>query len=671
MLANRGSVCALIFLVIAGVMPGRSLAQDATPAVAPKPVKHAKDGTLMTAGEIPIKVFAGWSSQVSTSFTSLTGPDGELKLWLGAVRGMGLEAAVKSAWTRAVPGFKREVYQRDTPPASDGWDAIEVITYKSTPAEGRIVQALARAMGPIVYVILIDGKLAAVQRRGAQIAQIMQSYSPKGLTIESFEGQTAKTWSATIATAFDAFVEQVMGKLKVPGAAIAIVQNDTVVFEKGYGLAEAGGQAVTPDTKFMIGSVSKSLTTLMAARLVHQGKLTWSTPMVDILPGFKLADKNLTKQVDLELSFCSCTGLPRQDLEFLFEYAGMDARQRLDELATMKPTTKLRETFQYSNGLVSAGGFGLGYTLYPKRPLVDGFREALQTLLIKPLKLDATTFDVAKVLAAPHALPHGRNLDGRYRKIPLSYEDAVRSVVPAGGLWSTVGDLAKVVRMELKGGRLPDGSVYIDESNLLHRRKAMVKMSKNSSYGLGLVVKAKDGLLSVGHPGNTIGFTALLKFYPQHQLGIVILANAQAANQFTGLIRRRMLELLFPTIDRDAVKGLAYVAQSEKKAIDTLMSKLTTPPPIQIGKRLLGRYSNEQLGTLTIEAKGSKIIANAGEWQTELGFYKDTGTELLMMTEPPLAGVPLNPKDDGRLVLDIGQQKYIFLREGQGKGNRP
>ena len=312
-------------------------------------------------------MFEGWSSGAREGLSKVQGPDNEAAVWLGEFDGVKPTTAIEKAWAIALPGFAREIKSSQTPPPSDGWDAIVVTFYKSTPAEGRIVQAIARAKGPRVYVSLIDGKLAAIQRRGAQINQIIQSYSPAELKTESFAGKTAKRWSPKISKQLDQFMSHAMTEFRVPGAAIAIVQDDEVVFEKGYGLTAKDGQPITPETLFMIGSVSKSLTTLVATRLIHQGKLSWDTPMTKLLPGFRLTDETLMNRINLDHAFCACTGLPRQDLEFIFEYAGIDTQKRLAELASMKPTTKFRETFQYSNALVSAGGFALAHADMGKR----------------------------------------------------------------------------------------------------------------------------------------------------------------------------------------------------------------------------------------------------------------------------------------------------------------
>jgi hypothetical protein len=138
------------------------------------------------------------------------------------------------------------------------------------------------------------------------------------------------------------------------------------VFAGGFGVRELGKPAkVDADTKFLIASNTKAMTTLMLAKLVDEKKLTWETPATQLLPSFKLGDADTTRRVLVKHLICACTGLPRQDFEWLLEYKGVTPEGALRTLATMKPTSKFGEMFQYSNLLAGAAGFAGGHVLYP------------------------------------------------------------------------------------------------------------------------------------------------------------------------------------------------------------------------------------------------------------------------------------------------------------------
>ena len=84
----------------------------------------------------------------------------------------------------------------------------------------------------------------------------------------------------------------------MPGAAVAVVQGGEVAFLQGFGVRELGRPApVTADTLLRIGSVTKSFSSLLAATLVDAGRLSWETPLVDLLPDFAVADADLTPRL--------------------------------------------------------------------------------------------------------------------------------------------------------------------------------------------------------------------------------------------------------------------------------------------------------------------------------------------------------------------------------------
>jgi CubicO group peptidase (beta-lactamase class C family) len=112
---------------------------------------------------------------------------------------------------------------------------------------------------------------------------------------------------------------------------------------------------------------------------------------------FKLGDADTTSKVLMRNLVCACTGLPRQDMEWLFEFKGASPKSTMDLLGTMQPT-KLGEAFQYSNILAAAAGFVGAYAYDPKKELGAAYDEAMQKKVSGPLGMRRTTFDFAKAL---------------------------------------------------------------------------------------------------------------------------------------------------------------------------------------------------------------------------------------------------------------------------------
>ena len=219
-------------------------------------------------------------------------------------------------------------------------------------------------------VVIYDMTQAVGEKRGAQVALVFDRLQPKGYVRETFAGKKANRLDAARLAELGRFVETGQKELGIPGVALGIVQDGQVVFTGGFGVRELGQPAkVDGDTLFMIASNTKALTTLLLARLVAEGKLTWDTPVTSLLPSFKLGDAETTRKVLVRQLICACTGLPRQDLEWIFEYRGVTPDKALATLGTMQPTSKFGEMFQYSNPMAGAAGFTAGHVLYPNLEL--------------------------------------------------------------------------------------------------------------------------------------------------------------------------------------------------------------------------------------------------------------------------------------------------------------
>jgi CubicO group peptidase (beta-lactamase class C family)/glyoxylase-like metal-dependent hydrolase (beta-lactamase superfamily II) len=604
----------------------------------------------------------GWTSTAKNGAVLIQDPAKELSVWMvDSKRGNGA-AAVAAAWKQVMPSFAREVLEVISPPLTEGWDRITEISYAIPAKESRVVTAVNREKAGVAYVILVDAPLASLQKRGAQLNQLVESQKPAGLKEESFAGKTAKPWNPALAKQLDAFVEDARNRTRVPGAAVAVIQGGKIVFEMGYGTRRLrGADKVTPDTAFLIGSVTKPLTSLLMGLGVDRGLYSWTTPMKDVLPRFALADPAVEKKIELQHSVCACTGLPRQDMEFLFEFKGRTAETRLAELATMKPTTDFGETFQYSNALVSAGGLAIAHVRFPRLALTKAYEKAMEEEVFRPLGMSSTTFDKNEAIRGNHALPHGGLFLEDYVEIPLSYEDAVFSVSPAGGAWSTARDMARWVQLELARGALPNRKRLISEAALLERRRPRVQYGKRRSYGLALGISEEDDLVTIGHTGGTLGFTTRVDFWPDHDLGLVILTNAQGAGALTATVERKLLELLFDA-EPKADKALAFFEQRRDESTAAERKKTVAPPPRAWIDPWLGSYQNPSLGVVTLKRQGEDVIFDAGEWKSRVGQHNDAGESTIILLDPSLAGVPFQLQPDKSLLLDVGQQKYVFKR---------
>jgi CubicO group peptidase (beta-lactamase class C family) len=250
---------------------------------------------------------------------------------------------------------------------------------------------------------------------------------------------------------FEAYVADALLRFGVPGASIAVVQGGDVVYLNGFGVRTFGStQPVTPDT-LMIGSVTKSMTTMLAATLVDDGHLTWDTRLVDLLPDFAVGDPELTESLTVRDAFCNCAGIPGRDIELFFESNTFTPQGVVTTLANVAPTATLGERFQYNNLLIGAAGYAVGVAAGGGAVDVAlAYDVAMREHVLGPIGMTRSTFDPKEVLSGgDYAVPHATDLSGTLQPVPLVSERSLLPVAPAGALWSNAREMARYVQTEL------------------------------------------------------------------------------------------------------------------------------------------------------------------------------------------------------------------------------
>jgi CubicO group peptidase (beta-lactamase class C family) len=119
--------------------------------------------------------------------------------------------------------------------------------------------------------------------------------------------------SETDFAAIDAYVTEQMNDLGIPGMALGIVQDGQIAHLQGFGVADSSGRAVTPQTPFYIGSVTKSFTALAVMQLVEAGKVDLDAPVQTYLPWFELADKEASAKITVRNLLNQVSGFSTKD----------------------------------------------------------------------------------------------------------------------------------------------------------------------------------------------------------------------------------------------------------------------------------------------------------------------------------------------------------------------
>jgi CubicO group peptidase (beta-lactamase class C family) len=390
---------------------------------------------------------------------------------------------------------------------------------------------------------------------------------------------------------------------------------------------------------------------------VDAGKLTWETPVTQALPSFRLGDAATTAQVRVKHLICACTGLPRQDYEWLFQYEGITPDSALATLATMQPTTKFGELFQYSNPLAAAGGFVGGHVAYPGLELGASYDSAMQTMVFDPLGMDATTFDYAAALRADHAMPHSQDVGGEVKPALMDLNYSIIPVRPAGAAWSNVRDMLAYVAMELAEGKLADGRPYISRDVLLARRAGQVPIGKTATYGMGLVVDTTYGVQVVHHGGDMVGYHSDMMWLPAHGVGAVVLTNGDPGWIVRDQFQRKLLEVLFdgrPEADAQAeARAKTFYEQlaAERKL-------LTVPAEAAAVAQLARSNRNDALGDIAVRTEQGATVFDFGEWRSEVASRKNPdGTISILTITPGVFGF--------EFVVGSGTPRTLTVRDAQ------
>lgn len=619
----------------------------------------------MPDSPLPSALPSGWTVAQATDPLIVVGPELDLKLYFFATPETdSVEDQVLSAWREIDNAFNAPIRQQAEMPSTDGWDNAVQIVYDTPANEGRLTMAILRTLGKRAYINLIDGTVASVSRRGAQLTEILKLWKPVGLREPNLAGIEPKSFGDHERQALGDFIRAAMKQLRIPGVAVAVVQNGETVYAEGFGVRKANGsEPVTPSTRFMIGSTTKPLTTLMMAKLVDMGRFEWTTPVAQVLPGFSLADAEVTKKLEMRHTVSASTGMPRRDIDLMFRFQAVRAEDRIAEMKMMLPTTGFGETFQYSNYLVAAGGYAAAHSFLPESSLGDAYESAMHELVFEPLGMRDTS--VLHNDSAEDATPHNQDLNGNSVPLNLTMEQFVDAVAPAGSIWSTVLDMAKYVRMELRNGLNDAGERVVSPENLMARRQPAVKIDGKSSYGLGLFLTEPQGIEEITHGGNTLGFTSEMLFLPKHGIGMSVLVNLCAANSFTQALFQRLLELLFGT-DRKADAMIAATSTALVNSFERKRQRVKTDPgEIAWIENLIGNYECEELGPARISKRDGEYCIEFESWSSDLGAEEQSSDsrQIVLISPPWRADLKIQISSDFKtLTIDGGQTKYKFER---------
>lgn len=351
---------------------------------------------------------------------------------------------------------------------------------------------------------------------------------------------------------FDAYVEQARRDWGVPGLAVGVVRNDSVVFLKGYGvrtLGSAAADSVGVHTLFANASTTKAFTAAVAATLVDEGRLRWDDKVADRVPGFALRDPWVTRELTVRDLLSHQLGFG--DPQYLWYLHPSDSLpQLLPRLRLVPAQSSFRARFAYNNvGYALAGAVDAAAGGAPWDALV-------RTRLLEPLGMRETRTRGADVAGlADVARPHDLVRD-TLRPLPDWSRRLVDGIPPAGAMYSSVSDMTRWIRFLLDSARTPADAPggrrrLISDTAFAALFAPQTLVSAGEfyptarltrpafmAYGFGWFLQDYAGEKVAYHTGSIDGTVALVGLVPARRLGVVVFANRDHAELRHALLWR-------------------------------------------------------------------------------------------------------------------------------------
>ncbi|MER7701676.1 serine hydrolase [Kitasatospora sp. NPDC097605] len=466
----------------------------------------------------------------------------------------------------------------------------------------------------------------------------------------------------------DDYVQTAMATTGVPGVALAVVYRDRVVHAKGFGVRQLGlPDPVDPDTVFQLASLSKPIASTVVAGAVGRKAVKWDDPVSAHDPGFALADPWVSGHLTIADLFSHRSGLPDHAGDLLGDL-GYQRDYILQHLRD-QPLAPFRASYAYTNyGLTEAAVAVAAAT-------GTAWEDLAADVLYKPLGMAATSsLRAAYDGAANKAVPHVRT-DAGWQVSATENPDPQS---PAGGVSSSVQDLARWMRLQLADGVF-EGRQVVDAAALNDTRVPRIvaglpKAPAGSAtfYGLGWNVNQDArGRLRLNHSGAfDLGAATVVTLLPSEQLGIVVLTNGQPIG-----VPEAVAEEFFDLAQegRETVDWLGFMGKVVPAAAQAGVSPTDygRPPvdaaPAQPDAAYIGTYGNGYYGPLTVNAREGGLVMSLGPDDLEFPLQHYDGDVFSFRTRGEnavgLSGVTFSVGADGRASTLVVEQ---FDHEGLG-----
>ena len=321
-----------------------------------------------------------------------------------------------------------------------------------------------------------------------------------------------------------------MAKRDILGAAIAIIDDEKVVWSHGFGHTDVSRTVpVTPDTLFLAGSISKSITALAALWAADRGLLDLDDPVQKILKWFTV-NSRLPEQ--------PASGITIRHL--LSHHSGLGTwspygnpsdpqyhRRTFEEVVRSTTGSCLKfppgARFEYSNQGINLAGYAVAVAAG------KSFIAFMRDEILEPIGMTTSTFDQEAVAKETRAVGYMGNTPAP------SVDGVVHPLLAAGGMLTSANDLGSLIVFHLRSG-VANGKQVISQQGLREMYKPQfTSREQPTGYGLGIYNALQQGTTRLSHGGLGYGISTHYRWLPEHRIGVVLLTNQSSAHNAPAL----------------------------------------------------------------------------------------------------------------------------------------
>jgi beta-lactamase class C len=352
----------------------------------------------------------------------------------------------------------------------------------------------------------------------------------------------------------------------VAGLVTAVVIDGKVVFEGTVGYADAATkQPVTPTTVFRLASLSKAFATAITGLLVDDGKLSWDTKLVDVLPYFKLKDMQAASQATVSDILGQRLGLPRNTYDNMLE-GDIPYEELVRKLDEVNLVCGVGQCYGYQNV-----AFGMIGDVVLART-GDFFYHQVDKRIFYPLGMTTASYGRAALESSKSwARPHRASSRGW---IPFEPNETYYRVAPAAGVNASLRDMEKwlIAQMGDRQDVLPTSLLDVLHApgvatpSELHATPWRRARLTAAHYAMGWRVYEYGGETLIYHAGAVAGYRTMIGFFPKYQAGVVTLWNSTGPTP-SGLMPMVFDDLLnLPHVDWADIEGTVTTKPNRVKA---------------------------------------------------------------------------------------------------------